>query len=173
MDNADLRELLGDLSWLSPRESPAGEEGPGIAEAIEACIRDYASALSDATARAEAVEQRADEALADLANLAWGLELTVREIEQDLANAGLTGAHRRLRLVCDQMRDALAAREVEFEELTGLPFDDEVIERADVDGWRRNESFDSEVVAETVTPVIRIRKRLYRRARIVAGGPPL
>jgi hypothetical protein len=108
-----------------------------------------------------------------MAQLTHSLQIAVADTRPALMEADLEQVHRRLQLICDQMRDVLAAGECLFEDLTGLPFDDEVIEKADVDGWRRNEAFESEVVAETVTPAIEIRRKLYRRARIVAGGPPL
>ncbi|MFO8078683.1 MAG: hypothetical protein R6V07_00130 [Armatimonadota bacterium] len=173
MDNEKLSELAGDVSWLAPRSTCEATGEEGVLEAIEACVRDYATSLNEARAKAESRREETDACLAALADLIHSLDVTLAETEQDLSAMGLGQVHRRVRLVTDQMRDLLAVSDVIFEDLTGLPFEDDVIERSDVDGWRRSEDFETEIVAETVKPAIEVRGKLYRRARIVAGGPPL
>ncbi len=171
--NDELKQLLGDVSWLSPRETAARADSGGVIDTVETCVRECASELNDLQATVRDTREAADETLAEMARLIYCLQVAIAEMHEDLQAADLQQEHRRLKLICEQMRDRLGEAEGIFEDLTRQPFRDEVVETADVDGWRRNDSFDTEVVAETVTPVIRIRDRLYRRARIVAGGPPL
>ena len=90
--------------------------------------------------------------------------------QAELTHIGLARVHRHLRVLKDQMLDALRASGLEIDVPLGQSFE-QVAEAVHVDGWRHEAQFTGEVVAEVSEPIVRAGGALIRLGRVVMGAP--
>lgn len=90
--------------------------------------------------------------------------------EQVFAKAGLGGVHRQLRIVKDQMLEALTGGDLTVADPSGRSFDD-AAEMVHVVGWRHGPEFADEVVAETIEPIVLHAGKVVRQGRVIMGAP--
>ena len=82
----------------------------------------------------------------------------------------LKRSYQALRIVKDQMLDALLQAGLEIEEPLGKGYD-EVAEAVRVDGWLHRKEFTSEVVAEVREPIVRYSGVVVHMGCVVMGAP--
>ncbi|MFI6344678.1 hypothetical protein [Streptomyces sp. NPDC050560] len=113
---------------------------------------------------------KAQETLFELASLLGSLERVVQRAEGPMAESGHKRLHRQLRVLKDQMFQALADDEVEVRDPVGQPAD-AVADWVDPVGWRQGPQYTSEVVAQTDEPAVFHRGAVVRFARVIMGAP--
>jgi molecular chaperone GrpE (heat shock protein) len=107
---------------------------------------------------------------AEQAVLVSQLGAVLKRGEEALATAGMTTMHRQLRIVQEQMADALGATDLVVVDPLGKPFD-ETAEMVDVVGWRHGAEYPGEVVAETIEPIVLHNGAVVRHGRVIMGAP--
>jgi hypothetical protein len=121
--------------------------------------------------------------LYELASLTGQLELQLARAEAPLVDSGNKRQYQLLRVLKNQMLEALRQRGIEVRDPLGRGHD-EVAEWADVVHWRTGPEFTAEVVAQTIEPAVfhhgdgpdgpgtEDADQVVRRARVVMGSPP-
>ena len=162
---------LPDWSAFGEREAPLDTELLSPAAELAAVLQVYRADL--ATVRAEVQQARlaGAAALAQQAVFVVQLAVALESYQAALAEASLSKVHRHLRIVKDQMLDALRGAGLEIVPLVGRSFD-EIADLVDVQGWRHRPEFTSEVVAEELEPLVKYRGEVVRLGRVVMGAPP-
>lgn len=160
------------LDWGAFAERPVPVEEDVLSPASElAALLQLHRADLDA-AQEEGRQSRADglARLARQAVLVFQLESALSRYKDQLEGASFGGVHRHLRVLKDQMRDALREAEIEIIDPTGRPFDD-VVDKVEVEGWRHGPQFEAEVVAQVAEPLVMHDGALLRPGRVVMGAP--
>jgi hypothetical protein len=160
--------------WSAFAERPVLEE-PGLlspASEMAAVLQQYHADLEAVRQDVEAVRRDGLTALARQASFVVQLAAALTRYESIIAQASLKPVHRHLRVIKDQMLDALREAGLEIVEPLGKPYR-EVSELVQVEGWRHHADFASEVVAEALEPIVSFRGVLVRPGRVVMGAPPL
>ncbi|RFS86988.1 hypothetical protein D0T12_01650 [Actinomadura spongiicola] len=159
--------------WDAFDERPAPEEMEfdSPAKEMRAVLRRYMSALREERARRRDAVEEVLAVAVDQAVLVAQLEDVLERHRGALADAGLDRVHRELRLVREQMLDALRGGGVTVEELRGRPLA-EVSDRVEVLGWLHSDEYAAEVVAQVHDAVVRHRGTVVRLGRITVGAPP-
>ncbi|MGK5558633.1 hypothetical protein ACSNOI_44225 [Actinomadura kijaniata] len=88
-----------------------------------------------------------------------------------LREAGLGLVHKELRVLKDQMLEALRGGGVTVQDPVGLPLA-EVADRVEVIGWRHAPEYPAPVVAETHEVVVLHRGTVVRPGQVTMGAPP-
>lgn len=165
------------------REAPYGWDVFAVRPAqVELAAGSPATELADvlqrfhAALRAERGRTRnaTDDALAvavEQAGLIARLESALARHQDALAGAGLGRVHLELRVLKDQMVDALRGGGVTVEDPMGRPVA-EVDDRVEAVGWRHGTEFTAEVVAEVHAPIVWYRDAVIRPGRVTMGAPP-
>lgn len=152
------------LGWHSFAERPLATDAElwGPASEMTAVLRRYRNDV-DAERRAAKRAYSAGLTVAvELANHIFRLSAAL-EARQD-------NVLRQLDIVRQQMLEQLKLGQIAIADPRGLPAD-EVVSSVDVAGWRHGPEFTTQVVAETIEPIIFHRKELIRRGRVIMGGP--
>jgi len=102
--------------------------------------------------------------------LAFHLAQVLGRNEEALTEAGLAAVHRQLRIVKDQMLEALTGGGIEVADPLGRSFDD-AADMVHVVGWRNGPEFSHEVVAETIEPIVLHEGKVVRQGRVIMGAP--
>lgn len=142
--------------------SPAAE----LAAALRHCQQELAAERA-ATRRAVAAGKSA---AAEHAVFVFRLTEILTSKEKKLGEAGLDQLHRQLRVLSEQMLEALGATAFDVVDPLGRPFD-EVADVVDVVGWRHGAEYDREVVAETIEPIVHHEAVVIRHGRVIMGAP--
>ena len=160
-----------DWSLFKEREVPFEVELLSPASEVAALLQRYRTDVDAAEQNVEGVRNEGLAGLAQQAVFVIQLAAALDRYESDLKQASLTRVHRHLRVLKDQMLDALSSAGLEVVIPIGKPFD-EVADSVHVEGWRHHEDFSSEVVAEVLEPIVKYRGALVRLGRVVMGAPP-
>lgn len=160
------------FGWPAFRErsGPAPVELLSPAVELGAALQRCWQELEIERGRTRDVASEADAAAAEHAVLVFHLSTVLRRNEEALTEAGLDGVHRQLRIVRDQMLEALKLTDLDVVDPVGLPFD-EVAHAVRVDAWRYGPDFSGQVVAETIEPIIRHGVETVRPGRVIMGAP--
>ena len=159
-----------DWSAFAEREVPVAVEFLSPAAEAASLLQLYQSSLAAAGIRRDEVQSAGLRALAQQAVFVFQLEAALERYQADLIQASLPRVHRHLRVLKDQMLDALTAFGLEIDVPRGKPFED-VADLVHVDGWRHHEQFTAEVVAEVTEPIVKSGGALVRLGRVVMGAP--
>lgn len=159
-----------DWSVFPEREVPFDVELLSPALEMAAVLQRYRSDLDAAQQKVETVHRNGLLQLAQQAVFVIQLAAALDRYRADLKQASLDKVHKHLRVLKDQMLDALKQAGLEIDIPTGKSFD-EVADLVDVEGWRHHEDFSSEVVAEMLEPIVTHRGKLIRPGRVVMGAP--
>ena len=159
--------------WASVREREVPRDDEMVSPVAEVAsvlqrLHEQRLASNDETLR---VREEGLRALAGQAVLTIQLEQALETYGDRLVEAGMKQVQRHLRVIKDQMLDALAAAGLEVGVPLGQPFD-AVVDAVHVEGWRHDERFDAEVVAEVREPIVRSGGRVVHQGRVVMGAPP-
>lgn len=163
-------ELLG-WSQFAAREAPALDELRSPAAEIAALLQRYRADVDSAQRATDEAKRAGLEALAEQSVFIAQLAAALDRYEADLAQAGLSRAHRHLRVLKDQMLSAVRRHGLEVVMPLGQPYE-AVADRVEVDGWRHDTRFAAEVVAEVVEPIVLQAGKVLRQGRVVMGAPP-
>jgi hypothetical protein len=158
------------LTWADFDEHPATEvELRSPAAELAAVLQRYRADL-DAAARAGS-EGRAEglRALAEQAVLAVELE-GLLELQQSARGLSLECLHSALRSLKDRMLAHVASSGLEVVRLYGVLGED-VAESVQVDQWRYDDDYATEVVVEELEVAVRLDGVPLRRGRVVMGAP--
>lgn len=159
-----------DWSVFSEREVPHEVELLSPASEIAAALQQCFSDVRTVKEEVGKVRFGGLSKLADQAVLAVQFEKALEFYEADFQKTSLTKVHRHLRVLKDQMLDALEAAELEIVVPLGRPFD-EVADSVHVHGWRYDAQYQAEIVAEVLEPIVRHRGRIVRLGRVIMGAP--
>ncbi len=160
-----------DWNAFPERDVPFDVELLAPASEMGALLQTYRTDIDDVREKVERVREEGLEALAQQAVFVIQFEAALTQYETDLAQGTPKKIHRHLRILKDQMLEAMKKAGLEILNPIGVPFD-QVADWVNVDGWRHHESFPSEVVAQVVEPIVTYRGALIRPGRVVMGGPP-
>lgn len=92
-------------------------------------------------------------------------------IEAALTAAGQQEAMSRLRIAREEIADALKEGGIEIDDPSGRTMA-EVIDHANVRGWRQQEGAVGETVSQVIAPIIRHRGGILRRGQVVMMKAP-
>jgi molecular chaperone GrpE (heat shock protein) len=159
-----------DWSAFSKREIPFEVELLSPASEAAALLQRSQAALDEAWQEVDHVRGEGLAALAQQAALVIQLAATLERYQPDFTQASLKKVYRSLQITKDQMLDELRRVGLEIIVPLGKTFD-EVAQLVNVDGWRHQEHFTSEVVAEVIEPIVMYRNILVRPGRVVMGAP--
>lgn len=160
------------FGWSAIRERPVPAPAELLSPSAElsAALQQCWRQLDDERARTREVAAEADAAAAEHAVLVHRLDTVLAGNEDALTAAGLGGVHRQLRILRNQMLAALKQTGLEIVDPVGRPFD-EVADAVRVLSRRNSADFSSEVVAETIEPIIRHGVETVRPGRVIVGAP--
>jgi len=99
------------------------------------------------------------------------LETALGDCQDAMDQADLSRPFRRLRIIKDQLKDHLARSGYRWQDPTGRPFTEELAEQVQVDGWRHDDQFTVETVAETREPVVLLDDELLLPGAVIVGAP--
>jgi hypothetical protein len=158
--------------WSLFRERSVPVETDLLSPAIEtgAMLQAYHTRLEAEKQAAEEIRQQGIDALVQQALLAARFSITLDRHRQKLEEASLHKVYRSLKIVEDQMRDALQATGLEILIPQGKPFD-EIASYVDVRGWRHHENFSEEIVSEVIEPIVFYQGKLVHSGTVVMGAP--
>lgn len=159
-----------DWSLFTEREVPVQAELLSPAAEAASLLQLYHDSLKDAASRRDEIQSAGLRALAQQAVFVFQLEAALQRYQPNLAEGPLLRIHRHLRVLKDQMLDALTAFGLEIDAPRGRSFE-EVAELVHVDGWRHHEQFTAEVVAEVTEPIVKFGGAVVRLGRVVMGAP--
>jgi hypothetical protein len=128
---------------------------------------------ADLYAAHQATEVTRGEGLAMLAQQAvfvTQMAATLERYKADLAAVQLIHVYRHLRVVKDQMLDALRLAGLDMIAPLGQSFE-QVADLVQIEGWRHGEQFDGEVVAEVLETIVLCQGALLRPGRVIMGAP--
>jgi molecular chaperone GrpE (heat shock protein) len=114
-----------------------------------------------------------DEKLKNLAYhavLVYQFESALERYQPILNESNLGRIHLHMRVLKDQMREALKTEGLEIIAPMDKSFE-EVADFVTIDGWKRGAEFQTEVVIEVIEPIIAIHDRIIRLGRVVMGSP--
>lgn len=160
------------FGWPAIRERavPAPAELLSPSAELGAALQRCWQQLDRERARTREVAADADAAAAEHAVLLHRFGIVLRDNEDALTAAGLGGVQRQLRILRDQMLAALKETGLEIVDPVGRPFD-EVADAVRVLYWRNEPEFSSQVVAETIEPIVRHGVETVRPGRVIGGAP--
>jgi len=159
-----------DWSVFSEREVPYEVELLSPASETAAALQQCVSDVRTAREETEDVRSSGLSKLASQAVLVVQFEKALAFYEADFQKTALIKVYRHLRVLKDQMLDALKAAELEIIVPVGSPFD-EVADLVHVHGWRYDERYQAEIVAEVLEPLVRHRGRIVHLGRVIMGAP--
>jgi len=159
-----------DWSVFGERELPFTVDLLSPASEVAALLQLYRNELDRAQEETDKVQREWVKALALQAVFIFHLETALKRYEEQMQGP-LAPAHRQLRILKDQMKDAICRADLEILVPQDLPFD-AVADWVQVVGWRHREDFKEEVVAEVLEPIVTRRGGLVRLGRVIMGGPP-
>jgi hypothetical protein len=142
--------------------SPEGELVSLLQRHEQELLRSRERAVDDAA--------RVREVIFSLAVFGGRLDQLTAEAEGPMAVRGLFPLHRQLRVLKDQMLQALTDDGIEVRDPTGLPVE-QVMDWVDVTGWLHRDEFTEEVVAQTHERAVFHGGAVVRLARVLMGGP--
>lgn len=169
-DSRDARNTFPDWAVFGPREVPGEVELLSPAAEAAGLLQLYHGDLAAARQQQEDVRMAGLRALAQQAVFAFQFGAALERYQPELTQGTLLRAHRHLRVLKDQMLDALRAAGLEIEVPLGQSFE-QVADAVHVDGWRHESRFTSEVVAEVSEPIVKAGGALIRLGRVVMGAP--
>jgi hypothetical protein len=160
------------LGWEAFRERTAPDRMELLSPASE-LLAVLQRGREDLDAERETNRQAAAAVLsaaAEQAALIHQFDVVLKRHEAALAEAGLAKVHRQLRIVRQQMANALDALDLVVVDPLGKPFD-ETEHLVEVTGWRHGSEFQAEVVAETLAPIVLHHDTPVRHGRVIMGAP--
>jgi hypothetical protein len=161
------------FGWDAFTERPAAarlELGSPAAE-LASLLQRYRSAVNVERGKARAAADDALAVAAEQAVLTTRLDAALARHRAALDEAGLGRIHRELRVLKDQMIDALRDGGVTTEDPAGRPLE-KVADRIEVIGWRHGSQYPAEVVAETHDAIVWYREAVLRPGQVTMGAPP-
>ena len=147
-----------------------------MAAQMAALINERGNAVREGQRAVEDERKRWLEALAKQATLVVQLTIVLDRYEATIAQhtqeprTQLQRSYRSLRIVKDQMLDALRSAGLEVVIPLRKSFD-ELGETVRVENWIHHERFTAEVVAEVKEPVVYFEGTLVQQGRVVMGAP--
>ncbi|WP_067489636.1 hypothetical protein [Actinomadura hibisca] len=160
-----------DWDAFAERPAPPELEIDSPAREVRAVLRRYQADLSAERGRARDATGDALAVAVDQGALVARLESALERHREALRAAGLGRVHLELRVLKDQMVEALRGGGVTFEDPAGRPLA-EVADRVEVIGWRHAAGYPAEVVAETHDAVVLHRGTVVRPGQVTMGAPP-
>ena len=151
------REVPADIEWLSPISEVAT-----LLQASHTALNTKQQALED-------TRQEGLAALAQQAVFIFQLETRLNQYKSKFEEAALTKVYRSLRIIKDQMLDALRNVGLEIINPLGKSFD-EVADLVTVVGWRHDASFTMESVVEVLEPIICKGNTVIRSGSVMMGA---
>jgi hypothetical protein len=159
-----------DWNAFAEREAPVEAELLSPAAATASLLQLYHDSMRDAAAGRDEVQSAGLRALAQQAVFVFQLDTALQRYQPNLSEGPLVRIHRHLRVLKDQMMDALTSFGLEIDVPRSRPFE-EIAELVHVDGWRHHEQFTAEVVAEVTEPIVKFGGVVVRLGRVVMGAP--
>ncbi|MFI6516488.1 hypothetical protein ACIBF1_13095 [Spirillospora sp. NPDC050679] len=156
---------------FAERPAPAELEIDSPAREVRALLRRHQADLSAERGRARDATGDALAVAVDQGALVARLESALERHREALREAGLGRVHLELRVLKDQMVEALRGGGVTFQDPAGLPLA-EVADRVEVVGWRHAAEYPAEVVAETHDVIVLHRGTVVRPGEVTMGAPP-
>lgn len=158
--------------WASfhERPEPAPSELLSPASELATVLQRYWLDVDGQRAAAREAVAGAHAATAEQAVLVFRLTAVLDTNEDTLAQAGLDLLYRQLRVLRNQMTQAMKGTGLEVVDPVGRPFA-EVADLVQVISWRHGPEFGDEVVAETFDPIVMHDRELVRPGRVVMGAP--
>lgn len=138
---------------------------------LAAVLQMYHADLETAHAAADAAGREGYVALARQAMLATQLGAALARYEAAFTAGTLGHVFRHLRVLKDQMLDAVGEAGLTVVSPFGWSFD-MVASVVQIDGWRHHPDFTAEQVAEVIEPIIYAKGTLIRLGRVIMGAPP-
>lgn len=163
-----------DWSVFKEREVPptfGAEELLSPALAVSAALQRSSIELAETRKRVHHEHDASGEALAQQAVYVFRMASLLDRCAPNLTKTSLRQFYHPLRIVKDQMLEALRDVGIEIEDPHGKSFE-EVDGRVDMQ-WRQDQDFSTEIVAEVQEPIVMYHGNLVRKGRVIMGGPPL
>jgi molecular chaperone GrpE (heat shock protein) len=158
-----------DWSVFADRAVPSLDVFSPVSE-IAALLQRYRADLDMAQEHTESVRREGLEALAQQAVFVVQLEYALERYKPQFEQASLNKVYRSLRIVKDQMLDALRSVGMTIIVPHGKSFD-EVSAYVNVVGWQHSQEFTEEVVVEVLQPIILYHTTIIRLGQVVMGAP--
>ena len=154
------------------RGGPVEVEILSPASEMAALLQRYRADVDEACRNTAEARHQGLLALAEQAVFVFQLERALERYQAGFEEASQVKAFRHLRVLKDQMLDALSASGLGVEDPLGQSFD-AIADAVHVEGWRHCSDFASEEVAETLEPVIthRTTHTTLRLGRVIMGAP--
>jgi hypothetical protein len=159
-----------DWSLFSEREVPFEVDLLSPASEMAAALQQSVSSVRAAREETEGVRSDSLSMLAKQAVLVVQMDKALAMYENDVQKDSMTKIHRHLRILKDQMFDALKKAGLEIVVPFGQSFE-EVSESVHVQGWRHGEQYQAEIVAEVLEPSVWYCGRLVHLGRVIMGAP--
>jgi hypothetical protein len=168
MDNDTLIRLLAEHQ---PRPLPASYGLLAPAAEIAAQLQEHAADRQ--RWQQELAEQARihDQSLAEATSVVYLLDEALGRAQAPLEQAGLLRAYRELRILKDRLIQLLADQGCSWRDPLGLPFEGDLPELVNVDGWRYGPEYDQACVAQVREPIIMRHGVVIREGSVVVGAP--
>ena len=155
----------------TPRQLPAEGEVISLAGEIAALLDRHARErdAADGAHRAEVGALRL--AAGRAVQLAFHLERTIEEAAGPPGDAGPGPLLRRLRILKDQIKAHWGRQGFSWRDPTGEDYTPELAEWVEVDGWRHDSEYPTELIVETREPVVLYQGEVILKGAVVVGAP--
>jgi hypothetical protein len=168
MDRDRLITLLADYQHRAlPPEysvlSPAAE--------VAALLKEHAAERAAWERELQARERGWVELTAAITGIAFLLDGATARFQEPLEAAGLRKIYRELRVLKGQLVQVLSDDGFTWEDPSGRPFEDPLVDRVHVDGWRYADGYAAPCVAEVREAIILRHGALVREGSIIVGAP--
>ncbi|MCD6486969.1 MAG: nucleotide exchange factor GrpE [Syntrophobacterales bacterium] len=160
--------------WDVFTERPVPEDFELLSPASEVAsdLQKIYQKMNDVKSETDKVRREGIEPLVQQAIFVYKFEVALEMYEAELQKISQpkSDVYRHLRVLKDQMIEALASSDVELISPVGEPFEN-VVDYVDMVHWRYHEDYTSEIVVEVLEPIIKFRGDVVKLARLVIGAP--
>jgi len=142
--------------------SPASEVG--------AMLQHHETTLTRMQQEAAEQQRASLQTLIQQAILVYKFAVRLDEVKNSLERSSETRAYRSLRLLKDQMFDALKAAGIEIEVPLGQPYR-HIEDRVNAEGWRQQKELTEETVIEVLEPIVLHQATPVHLGTVIVGIP--
>jgi hypothetical protein len=153
------RELPKDYTLLSP----AAEVG--------ALLQEHAAEKQQWKREAAEHDKKQNRILAEVTSLAYLLDDAAARFQEPMEASGLKRAYRELRVLKDKLVQTLAEAGCTWRDPLGEPFEGDLPDLVNVDGWRYAPEYTENCVAQVREPIILRNGVPIKEGSVVVGAP--
>jgi hypothetical protein len=168
MDKSKLSLLLAEYRH---REMPKDYVLLSPAAEVAALLKEHSAEKQKLKAELARQAKELDQVLAEVTGLAYLFDEATARFQPALEEQGLKRMYRELRVLKDKLIQTLQEAGYTWRNPLGEPFEGDLPELVNVDGWRYDPEYEENRVAQVREPIILKNSILIKEGSVVVGAP--